>query len=100
MMGNEHRSDHRYHFQQPAFLKLQSGDGIEIEAVTENVSAHGLLLGCEATIAPGSKLKVKLHFPNCLMLEGLGEVLRVEPQTTEQAFRIAVKCEGAMEIAR
>jgi hypothetical protein len=100
MSGEERRNEPRFHVQQPVFLKLQSGNGIEVETVTENVSAHGLLLRCNRPIAPGSKVKVKLHFPNCLMLEGLGEVLRVEPRFNEQAFVIAVRCEGPLEISR
>jgi hypothetical protein len=100
MLGKERRNEHRYYFQQPAFLKLHSDNAIEIETVTENVSAHGLLLRCDTPIALGSKVEVKLHFPNCLVLEGLGEILRVESRTTKEAFLIAVKCEREMKIAR
>jgi hypothetical protein len=100
MLGEERRTERRYYLQQTAFVRLQSGSGIEIETITENVSAHGLLLRCKTPIALGSRAKINLHLPNRLKLEGVGEVLRVEQPFAEEAFVIAVKCEAALEISR
>lgn len=98
MLGKERRTERRYSCHQPAFATLQSV--VEIETVTENVSTHGFLLRCKAPIALGSTVKIDLHFPTSLMLDGIGEVLRVEQRFTEEAFLVAVRCEAPLEISR
>ena len=100
MFGKGRRTDCRYYFQQPAFVRLQGGNESEVETVTENVSTHGLLLRCQAPIALGSKVKVIVRFPNGLPLEGVGDVSRVEQPSPEGAFLIAVRCEAPLKILR
>jgi PilZ domain len=100
MFGKERRTERRYYFQQPAFVRLQLVNGSDVEIVTENVSTHGLLLRCKASIALRSRVKVTLHFPNGLPLEGRGEVLRVEPLSAGGALLIAVRCEAQLKILR
>jgi hypothetical protein len=99
MSDKERRTERRYSCQQPAFLRTQSGDGIELEAVTENVSTHGLLLRCKTPIDLGSKVKIKLHFPTSVILESVGKILRVEPRFKEDTV-VAVRCEAPLEISR
>lgn len=99
MSGKERRTERRYSCQQSAFLRTQSGDGIELEAVTENVSTHGLLLRCKTPIDLGSKVKIKLHFPTSVMLESVGEVLRVERRFKEDTVFV-VRCEAPLEVSR
>ncbi len=98
--GRKGRTERRYFFKQPAFVRLQGGNGTEVETVTENVSAHGLLLRCKAPIALGSKVQVTLRFPRCLPLEGVGDVLRVVQPFAGGAFLIAVGCQTPLEIVR
>jgi|ERR1700730_5930010 len=100
MFGKERRTERRYYFRHPASVRLQGGSGSEIESemetVTENVSTHGLLVRCTASIALGAKVKVTLHFPS---IQGVGDVLRVE-QAFGEAFLIAVGCQTPLEIVR
>lgn|ERR1700682_5715702 len=100
MFGEERRSERRYPVRQPAFVKLQTGEKREVETVTQNVSASGLLLQCETPIPVRSKIEVTLRFPNALPLEGTGEVLRVEQASTDGAFLMAVRCEVPWEFSR
>jgi hypothetical protein len=99
MSEKERRTERRYSCQQPAFLGTQSRDGTELEAVTENVSTHGLLLRCKTPIDLGSKVKIKLHFPTSVILESVGKILRVEPRFKEDTV-VAVRCEAPLEISR
>jgi hypothetical protein len=100
MFQKERRSERRYLVQESAFLKVESGSGSEVVTVSENVSAHGLLLRCEALVPLGSKVKVILRFPRGVTLEGAGQVSRVEPPSAGQAFLIAVRCEAPLTISR
>lgn len=90
----------RYYMQHPAFVRLQDGNGSEVEAITDNVSTHGLLLRCKAPIARGLKVKVIMRFPGGLPLEAIGEVLRVEQPVAGGAFLIAVGCQTPLAILR
>jgi hypothetical protein len=94
----DRRTERRYYLQHPAFGRLQ--DGSEVEAITENVSAHGLLLRCKAVIALRSRVKVILRFPSCIPLGATGEVLRVEDSVAGGAFLIAIGCQTPLEILR
>jgi PilZ domain-containing protein len=100
MVEKERRTERRYYFQQPAFVRLQGGNGNEVETITENVSTHGLLLRCKAPIALGSKVHVTLRSSSCLPLEGVGDVLRVVQPFAGGAFLIAVGCQTPLEIVR
>jgi hypothetical protein len=101
MFGKERRTERRYYFQQPAFVRLQRVNGSEVETVTENVSTHGLLLRCEALVALGSTVKVILSLPyGSSLLEGAGQVSRVEKPSAGGAFLIAVRCEEPLKISR
>jgi PilZ domain len=100
MDEKDRRTGRRYYLQQPAFVRLQDGHGSEVEAITENVSTHGLLLRCKAPIALRSKVKVILRFPSCIPLEATGEVLRVEDSVAGGAFLVAVGCQTPLEILR
>ena len=95
MFSKERRTERRYYFRQPAFVKFQGGNESEIETVTENLSTHGLLLRSKASIALGSKVKVSLRFPP---IQGVGDVLRVQPSAG--TFLIAVGCQTLLEIVR
>jgi hypothetical protein len=98
MFREERRSEPRYPMHQPAFVRFKGTTKDEIEAVAQNVSAHGLLLRCETLIPLRSKIEVTLRFPNALPLEGTGEVLRVEP-SAGAAFLIAIACEAPWEFS-
>jgi PilZ domain-containing protein len=101
MFGKERRTERRYYFQQPAFLRLQHINVSEVETVTENVSTHGLLLGCEALVALGSTVNVILSLPyGFSLLEGAGKVCRVEKPSAGGAFLVAVRCEAPLKILR
>ena len=100
MFREERRSERRYPIQQPAFVRLQEGSESEVETVVQNVSAHGLLLRCEALIPLRSKRQVTLRFPNALPLQATGEVLRVKQPPAGGAFLIAVRCEAPWEFSR
>jgi len=100
MFLKERRSEPRYLVQERALLKVEGGNGSEVPTVSENVSAHGLLLRCEAPVALGSKVKVILRFPNGVTLEGAGQVSRVEQPSAGPAFLIAVRCEAPLIISR
>jgi len=75
-------------------VRFQEEKTGEVEAVAQNVSAHGLLLRCETLIPLRSKIAVTLRFPNALPLQAAGEVLRVEQPSAGGAFLIAVACEA------
>ena len=100
MFQNERRSERRYLVQEPTLLKVEGGNGSEVVTVSENVSAHGLLLRCEALVALGSRVKVILRFPNGVTLEGAGQVSRVEQPSAGRAFLIAVRCEAPLTISQ
>jgi hypothetical protein len=96
----ERRSERRYPIRQPAFVKFQTKERREAEAVAQNVSTRGLLLRSETLIPVRSKMEVALRFPNALPLEGAGEVLRVEQPSAGGAFLIAVRCEAPWNFSR
>ncbi len=100
MIRKERRNELRYPVQQPAFVKLQGGNGREVKTVTLNVSTRGLQLRCYEPVALNSKVTVTVRLPNGLPLVGVGEVLRVERQPTAGAFLIAVRCDAPLEISR
>ena len=82
------------------FVKFQAGERGEVEAVAQNVSAHGLLLRSETLIPIRSKIEVTLCFPNARPLVGAGEVLRVDQPAAVRGFLIAVRCEAPWEFLR
>lgn len=45
MVGKKLRIERRYCFKQPAFVRLQGGNGSEVETVTENVLPTGFCCG-------------------------------------------------------
>jgi hypothetical protein len=100
MSREERRSERRYPIRQPAFVKFQAEERGEVEAVVQNVSAHGLLLRCETPIPIRSKVEVTLCFPNARPLVGAGEVLRVDQPAAVRGFLIAVRCEAPWEFLR
>ena len=100
MSREERRSERRYPIRQPVFVKFQAGERGEVEAVAQNVSAHGLLLRCETLIPIRSKIEVTLCFPNARPLVGAGEVLRVDQPAAVRGFLIAVRCEAPWEFLR
>ncbi len=99
MIEKERRSERRYPVQQPAFVILQDGNGLEVKTVTQNVSTRGLMLRSDTLIPLGSKVAVSVRLPNGLPLEGAGEVLRVEPLFRDEGFLITVKCDAPLEIS-
>jgi hypothetical protein len=100
MLGKERRTERRYYFQQPAFLRFQRINGSEVETVTDNVSTHGLLLRSEAQVALSSTVNVILGLPyGCSLLEGAGLVCRVEKPSAGGPFLIAVRCEAPLKIS-
>ena len=100
MSREERRSERRYPIRQPVFVKFQAGERGEVEAVAQNVSAHGLLLRSEMLIPIRSKIEVTLRLPNARPLGGAGEVLRVEQAPADGAFLIAVRCEAPWDFSQ
>jgi PilZ domain len=101
MVENEHRTERRYYFQQSAFVTVQRSSESETETITENVSAHGFLLRCEAPVDLGSTVRVILSLPyGFSLLEGAGQVCRVEKPSAGEAFLVAVRCEEPLKISR
>ena len=91
------RKEPRYDLRLPVSVSLSSGLPVDITAVSENVSLHGILMWTAAAIPEGTYLKLVLVVgsrsrPRNTYLTAVGKVLRVEPRDSG-SFGVAVYCD-------
>ena len=91
------RREPRYDLRLPVSVSLRSGAPGEFMAISENISAHGILLSTEAPIPEGSNIKllVALRSPTPsrnTYLTAAGRVLRLERRDSG-GFAMAVCCD-------
>jgi len=94
----QERKYRRFALQYPVHLKVQAADSpLELDAVSKNISMGGLLLETSSMIprhtpvsftvtVDGDRVVRPIHFV------GDGEVVRVDPDSGQRRFAIAVKC--------
>lgn len=96
--ARQERKFRRFKLSYPVHVKFRSGELVsELDTVSRNVSAGGLLLETPLLIPRGSSVSFVMilrgsQFVCPIELSGEGEVVRVEPGGPEAGFGVAVKC--------
>ena len=96
---SQERKYRRFSLQYPVHLKVDSADlMIEFEAISRNISICGLLLEASSLIPQHTPVSftvtVKHHeLGRPIQFVGEGRVVRVDPNTEEDVFAIAVECQ-------
>jgi len=96
---SQKRSSLRFTMEYPVHIKFQTENSAthEIETISKNVSVRGLLVKSAARIP----LHTSVTFIMCVQreqavrpihLSGEGEIVRIEDDTTDETFLIAVRC--------
>jgi hypothetical protein len=91
------RREPRYDLHLPVSVSLGGGAPLELTAVSENISAHGILLWAEAAIPAGTDIKLVVVVrsvvpPRNTYLTAAGKVLRLEKRDSS-SFGVAVCCD-------
>jgi hypothetical protein len=96
--ARQERQYRRFKLRYPVHVEVHSGQpASQVDAVSRNVSAGGLLLEAPLRIPQGSSVRFVMilrgsQFVHPVELAGEGEVVRVEPGGPDAGFGIAVKC--------
>ncbi len=98
MSQQERRREPRFGVRNAAIVKISSDDPRELPAMTENLSAHGVMLHVESPILEIQKLKVIIELkltPTAqrLRLVYEGKVLRTEQDPITGKVAVAVGCD-------
>ena len=93
---SETRREHRYGLHLPVQVSREDAFAGEIAALSENISAHGILLRSGVSIAEGTMLRMVVtakpaEASKATRLVNAGRVLRVTP-CRSSGFLIAVRC--------
>lgn len=104
MSQQERRREPRFGVRNAAIVKISSNDPRELPAMTENLSAHGVMLHVESPIPEIQKLKVILQLkltPTAqrLRLVYEGKVLRTEQDSTTGKVAVAVGCDHPASVS-
>jgi hypothetical protein len=97
-VSRRERKFRRFNLEWLAHVKFPSGEAIaEVEAVTRNISHCGLLLESACFIPHRSPVEFTITVPGGstsrpAKIIGAGEVVRIEPRETADAYGIAVAC--------
>jgi hypothetical protein len=95
--ARQERKFRRFNLRYPVHVEFRSTEAVsQVDAVSRNVSAGGLLLKAPLLIPQGSSVRFVMilrgrQFVHPIELAGEGEVVRVEPGGPEAGFGIAVK---------
>jgi len=96
--ARQERKFRRFKLRYPVHVEFHSSKpASQVDAVSRNVSAGGLLLESPLLIPQGSAVSFVIilrgsQFVHPIELSGEGDVVRVEPGGPEAGFGIAVKC--------
>jgi hypothetical protein len=96
--ARQERKYRRFKLRYPVHVEFRSGELVsQVDTVSRNVSAGGLLLESPSLIPQGSSVRFVMilrgsQFVHPIELAGEGEVVRVEPGGPDAGFGIAVKC--------
>ena len=94
----QERKFRRFNLRYPVHVEFRSREPVfQVDTVSRNVSAGGLLLEAHLLIPQGTSVSFVMilrgsQFVHPIELAGEGEVVRVEPGGPEAGFGIAVKC--------
>jgi len=97
-IAGQERKFRRFKLRYPVHVEFRSGKLVsELDTVSRNVSAGGLLLEAPLLIPQGSSVRFVMilrgsQFVRSVELAGEGDVVRVEPGGPETGFGIALKC--------
>src|ERR1019366_2550230 len=96
--ARQERKYRRFKLRYPVHVEFHSSEPVsQVDTISGNVSAGGLLLKAPLLIPQGSSVSFVMilrgsQFVRPIELAGEGEVVRVEPGGPEAGFGIAVKC--------
>ena len=96
--ARQERKYRRLKLRYPVHVEFHSSEPVsQVDTISGNVSAGGLLLKAPLLIPQGSSVSFVMilrgsQFVRPIELAGEGEVVRVEPGGPEAGFGIAVKC--------
>lgn len=96
--ARQERKFRRFKLRYPVHVEFRSGElASELDTVSRNVCAGGLLLEAPVLIPQGSAVSFVMilrgsQFVQPIELSGEGDVVRVEPGGPEAGFGIAVRC--------
>jgi hypothetical protein len=96
----ELRREARFPLRYPATVKASIKGLAETAAVTENVSAHGVLLSVDSFIPQGTRSEIVLNLKPAasqVQLVYTGTVLRSE-RSQAGTFAVAVECERCLTV--
>lgn len=98
----ERREHGRYGLCYAATVRFQEKGSVrEIRAVSQNISASGILLRVAAAIARHSRVSLVIgiqedHMLRRVQLAAEGQVVRVEPDENGTVSLVAIKCDQLM----
>jgi PilZ domain len=95
MLQTERRREPRFGVRKTAAVKVSINGSLELSAITENLSAHGVLLRVESLIPEDSEVEVVLALQltptaRSLQLVYKGKAVRTERQLVTGQFAVAV----------
>lgn len=97
-IARQERKFRRFQLRYPVHVEVRSGELVsEVDTVSRNVSARGLLFEAPLLIPLGSSVSFVMilrgsQFVRTIELAGEAEVVRVDPGGPEAGFGIAMKC--------